>query len=202
MQYIKHFTLILISIFIISTLAFAGDKTNWQLDKAHSSVNFTVRHLGISKVNGNFKDFDAIIYADKNTGKLTSFEGTVKVSSVNTGISKRDDHLKADDFFSANKFPDMKMKSVSIIFNGNNFSGVVDFTMKGVTKRQTYSGEFLGTRIADFGSGKTKRAGYSLTLKVNRQDYGLSFNRLAEGVSIVGDEVTINIEIEMFRKVE
>lgn len=190
--------LIISAIFILTSIAYAKED-GWQLDKAHSHVGFSVRHLGISNVKGEFTDYSAEIQADKNTGKLTGFTGTVKVASVDTGIEKRDDHLRAEDFFAAKTFPVMTLKTKSISFKGNAFSGTGEFTLKGVTKKVTFSGEFLGTRIADFGNGKTKRAGYSLSFKINRQDYNLSFNKLVEGVSVVGDEVTINLEIETFR---
>ncbi len=184
-----------IVIILFSANAHAGD---WQVDKAHSSVGFSVRHLGISKVKGTFNSFTANIQADKKTGKLAKVVGTVEINTVDTGISGRDDHLKAGDFFDAKKFPTAKIVTKSIKFSGDKISGLAELTMKGVTRSVSFTGEFLGSHIVDFGQGKTLRAGYSISAKINRQNFGLTFNRLAEGVSVVGDEVTIILDMQIF----
>lgn len=171
----------------------------WQIDTAHSEVGFTVRHLGLAKVKGKFTTYEATIDADKKTGKLASINGTVQIDSVDTGMEQRDAHLKAEDFFYATKFPTMTFKSNKVSFKGNQVTAVGDLTMRGVTKRVTFTGEYLGHHKVNFGNGDQIRTGYSLTTTINRKDFGLSFGAMAEGVSVVSDKVTINLDVELSR---
>lgn len=200
MKYFKHISLSVLSLallfFALNTQA--EEPAGWKTDTAHSSVGFTVRHLGISKVNGTFKSFKSNIQADPATGKITQVEGTVEIASIDTGIEARDNHLKAEDFFDAAKFPTATLKTKSITFKGDNLTGVAELTLKGVTKKVTFTGEYLGSTVADFGHGKNRRAGYSVSTTINRRDFGLSFNKLVEGVSVVSDKVTITLEMEIF----
>ncbi len=186
-------------VFVFS-FAFMGlaEAEDWQVDPAHSSIGFSVKHLGISSVDGNFGKYTYAIKADEKTGKASYFEGTVGIASIDTGIVKRDDHLKAPDFFDAAKFPEAKLITKSIKYEGNEITAVTHLTIKGVTKEVIFKGEFLGPRKADFGQGPTMRAGYSLEGKINRQDFGLKFNKLIEGVSLVGDKIKIKLEVETY----
>jgi len=168
----------------------------WELDAGHSSVGFVVRHLGISKVRGKFATFNATIKASEKDGKIVSVQAEADVNSVDTGIKKRDDHLRAPDFFDAKKFPKMMLKTKRITWKGDDVIIVADLTIKGVTKTVEFKGEYLGSQKANFGTPQL-RAGYSLKGVINRQDFGLSFNAIAEGVSIVADKVIIELEIEM-----
>ncbi len=170
----------------------------FEIDKAHSRIGFTIRHLGISKVSGEFRDFDAKIDADSKTGHIKALAGTVKIASINTGIEKRDEHLRAADFFDAQVFPMGSLKVKSIKITDSSVTAVADLTLKGITREVTFEGEFLGVRMVNFGS-KQMRAGYSVSAKINRQDFGLKFSQLAEGVAILGDEVTIHIDAEIMR---
>lgn len=168
----------------------------WNLDPAHTTVGFTARHLGFSKVRGQFKTFSAKAQADAKTGKLVSFEATIAAKSVDTGVSKRDDHLRSGDFFAADQFPQITVKSKSIKWNGNKFTGVVALTIRGNTKDVKVEGELLGVHTVNFGQGAHLRAGYEATAKIDRKEFGLKFAGLAEGLSIVGDEVEIDIAVE------
>jgi len=188
-----------VALFFLAVSAHAADKIDWTLDKAHSHVGFSVRHLGISKVNGEFKEFDGKVVLDPQSGKLSSVEGEVRIASVDTGVDARDKHLLSGDFFDAAKFPLMTLKTKSISYNGDKLTAVADLTIKGVTKTVTLTGDYLGTRTADFGQGKTLRTGYSVSTVINRQDFGLQFNMLAEGVSVVGNDVTIQLDVELFK---
>ena len=172
----------------------------WQLDKSHSVIGFSARHLGISKVKGHFEEFEAVsVKADPQSGKIAYVEAVAKAGSVNTGIDKRDGHLRSADFFDADKYPDIRLKTTSITWDGDKISIVTDFTMKGVTRTVTFTGEYLGAVKADFGQGVTQRSGYSVEAVVNRKDFGLNFNMLAEGVSVVSDEVRLQLEVEIWR---
>jgi polyisoprenoid-binding protein YceI len=181
-------------------LCFAGSAgaqpVDWNVDMNHSEVGFTARHLGFSKVHGEFKTFTAKVKADAKTGQIVSFEATIEAKSVDTGIEKRDNHLRSDDFFAADKHPQITVKSKSIQWSGKTFKGVAVMTIRGIAKDVPFEGELLGVEAVDFGRGKHQRAGYEATAKINRKDFGLHFNGLAEGLSIAGDEVVIEITAE------
>jgi polyisoprenoid-binding protein YceI len=174
---------------------------DWQLDPAHSHVGFYARHLGFSKVEGQFHKYAAqLIKADAKTGKITALEATAETASVDSDNEKRDADLRSDHFFNAEKFPQLKFKLKSVKWNGNEFTAKVDLTMRDVTKEVVFTGELLGIHEVDFGRGKHLRAAYEATAKVNRKDFGLNFNGVAEGLSIVADEVQINLSLEMSYK--
>lgn len=171
----------------------------WKLDGSHSEVGFSVRHLGISKVKGEFTDFTAELRGDAESGNLSYVKGVVKTASVDTGNEGRDDHLQQDDFFNAGKYPDMVLEATRIRWVGDRFYATATLTIRDQTHDVTVKGEKLGVRTVDFGRGPARRAGYSAEFKIDRQKFGLRFNRLAEGVSVVGNEVTVELEIEAIR---
>lgn len=170
----------------------------WHVDQAHSHVGFEVRHLGISKVKGEFSDFDAVLQADAKTGRITAIEASAKVDSIHTGIEKRDNHLKGDEFFAADRFPVLKLKLKSVKWKGNTFVADVELTIRDVTKTVRFEGEHLGTRQVNFGALQ-QRSGFEAHTTINRHDFGLNFNSLAEGVAVVADDVKIAIDLEIYR---
>lgn len=176
-----------------------GKSIPWSLDKNHSHVGFSVRHLGISRVKGEFKKFSGEFLADPDTGRLTHVDAKVRVDSVDTGIEGRDNHLKADDFFSAAKYPEMRLVTRKIRWSGNDtFVATVDLTIRDKTHPVRFTGEFLGSHMVAFGKGpKHRRAGYSASARIDRKKFGLMFNSIAEGVSVVGDRVKIELEVEI-----
>ncbi len=180
----------------LPTVAFAQN-VDWQLDPTHTTVGFTARHLGFAKVNGNFKKFDAKVKADAKTGKISAIDATVDANSVDTDNEKRDAHLKSDDFFAADKHPKMTLVLKSITWKDSKFDGVITLTIRGNTKDVAITGEQLGVQKIDFGGGPQNRTAIEATAKISRKDFGLKFGGVAEGVSIVGDEVTLNFEISI-----
>jgi polyisoprenoid-binding protein YceI len=178
----------------------AAEGAPFDFDKTHSEVGFHVRHLGISKVKGKFTNFDGTIHADQETGKLTYVKGVVKTGSVDTGNEKRDNHLKQDDFFNSESFPDMILETRKITWNGDRFVAQSMLTIRDQTHPVVVKGELVGAQKGNFWGTKQIRAGYSAEFKINRQQFGLKFNRLAEGVSVVGNEVTVMLEVEAARK--
>lgn len=172
----------------------------WSLDKAHSHIGFSVRHLAITNVRGEFKDFDATVMADAKTGKITSVEATAKTASVDTGVEKRDAHLRKDDFFDSEMYPTMSLVTRSIKFSGKKFTATVDLTIRDVTKTVTFKGEMLGPEKVNFGDGEQFRVGYQAEATINRKDFGLKFGAITEGVAVVGDSVKITLEVELWRK--
>lgn len=176
--------------------AASAQAVDWNVDLNHSRVGFVARHLGFSKVNGEFKKFTASAKADAKTAELVSFEATIDAASVSTDVEKRDAHLRSDDFFAVEKHPKIVVQSKSIVWKGAKFSGVAVLTIRGNARDVKFEGELLGVRDVDFGRGKHKRAAYEARATVNRKDFGLHFNGLAEGLSIAGDEITIEVTVE------
>ena len=165
----------------------------YTIDKNHSEAAFQVRHI-LTKVRGTFRDFAGTINLDKATPGNSSVEFRIKAASIDTGVQKRDDHLRSPDFFDVATHPEIVFKSTKVVSKGNNtFDVTGDFTMHGVTKQITLPVTFLGEQ--KFGKGA--KAGFETGLTINRKDYGLMWNRALEsGGVMVGDEVEIAINIE------
>jgi len=169
--------------------------SNWKIDSAHSSVEFSVRHMMIAKVKGSFHSFDANITADPEDLTTASIEFTVNVSSVDTRNSDRDAHLRSPDFFDADNHPKITFKAVSIQKTGDNEYAVTgDLTIRGVTHPETFKVVYEGGGKDPWGNEK---AGFSVEGKINRTKYGLVWNAALEtGGVLVGEDVNITLEIE------
>ena len=165
----------------------------WALDPTHSEVTFSVKHLAISKVRGIFERFTASIVTAEDPSAST-VEASIEVASINTNQKDRDKHLRTNDFFKADEFPNITFTSTSVVLAGDDISVVGDLTLRGVTKSVTLTGEFGGT-VTD-GYGQTK-AGFTASTKINRHDYGVSWNAALEaGGLTLGDEISINFELQ------
>jgi polyisoprenoid-binding protein YceI len=173
-----------------------AQSADWTLDPAHTHVGFTARHLGFAKVRGELRKFSATAQADAKSGKLTALSAVAEAASVDTGVPKRDGDLRTDDFFSAAQFPSLKLVLKSVKWKGAAFTAVVALTLRDVTKDVKFTGELLGVQTVDFGRGRQQHAAYEAHATINRKDFGLKFNGLAEGISIVADEVEIDLEAE------
>jgi polyisoprenoid-binding protein YceI len=184
-------------LFALMAVAAGSYADEWTYDKPHTSVAFTVRHLVISNINGNFDQFDGKIVFDGKNWDAASAEMTVQTASVDTDNEDRDKHLRAPDFFDAEKYPTLAFKSTSVIKGeGNKFKLVGNLTIKDVTKEVTFDCEFHGT--TEF-MGTTK-AGFSAEAKIDRQDFNVSWNSVLDtGGVAVGNEVHIKLEIEANR---
>jgi len=182
----------------VLALAATASADVWNFDKPHTSVGFTVRHLVITKIHGQFKDFDGKIEFDGKNVETGSVDVTIQMGSIDTENQKRDDHLKSPDFFDVEKFPVMTFKSRKIVKGeGSNFKIIGDLTIRDVAKEVALDAEFNGA-IKDPWGGK--RAGFSAIGKINRQDFGIKWNKALEtGGFLVSDEVTINIETELVK---
>jgi len=177
----------------------AAKPEEWTIDKTHSTVGFWVRHLGVAKVRGKFKQFDGKIVADDKTGKVRSVEATARTASIDTGVEKRDAHLQSEDFFAAEQYPELKLVTKNVRWRGKKFTADVDLTIRDVTKTVQAEGELLGTHTVDWGGGPELRAGYYGEAKINRKDFNIRWGKVAEGAKVVSDEVTIVVEIEAYR---
>ena len=165
--------------------------------RVHTHVGFTARHLGFAKVRGELTKFSAKIEADAKTGKITKLEAEADARSVDTGVQKRDDDLRSDHFFAADKYPTLKLVLKSVKWKGQKFTATVALTIRDVTKDVKLEGELLGVQKVDFGRGPQMRAAYEAHGEINRKEFGLSFSGLAEGIAIVSDEVELDLELEM-----
>jgi polyisoprenoid-binding protein YceI len=165
----------------------------WVIDPSHSEISFTARHLLVSKVRGSFEKFSATItVADEFTA--SKVEATIEAASVNTRDENRDNHIRTDDFFGVEKHPTWTFVSTGLSAKGSDYELAGDLTIKGVTKSVTLALEVLGVNKDPYGNLK---AGFSASAKVNRKDFGIEWNApLEAGGFLVGDDATLNLEIE------
>lgn len=174
----------------------------WNADPVHSSVQFKVSHLVISNVVGAFNDFSANLDFDGTDVATGKVDMTISVASVDTKNPTRDTHLKSPDFFDAEKYPDITFKSKKVIKGtGDKFQLLGDMTMRGVTKEVTFDCEYHGSVEMKGTDKSTVKSGFSATATINRQDFGVSYNKVLDtGGLAVGNEVEIMLELE-FSKV-
>ena len=166
----------------------------WVSDPTHSEITFSVRHLAISKVKGNFGKF-TITAVTSDDPHATAITASIDVTSINTGNEQRDGHLRTNDFFAPEEFPTIEFVSTAIRHDGDDVFIDGDLTVRGVTKPTTFTGEFGG--VAENGYGMTM-AGGSFTTKINRHDFGVSWNAVLEAGGItLGDDVTITIDAQL-----
>jgi len=174
--------------------------TKWVFDLSHTKVGFSVRHFGITETDGFFRNFTGNIATGKEDFSDLQIDVIVNVNSIDTNDAQRDAHLKADDFFAAEKFPEMKFVStrVELTSIANEYKLHGDLMIRDITKPIIFDLEFAGIVPKDpFGNTK---AGFFLTGSLNRQDYGLSFNvLLGTGNLAVSDKVKINIPVQLLK---
>ncbi len=190
----KYFVLFL---FLLQSLLYAN---NFNIDNSHSSVDFEVTHLVISKVKGSFNQFSGEIFWDPAKLKQSFFYGSVTVDSIDTNNNTRDKHLKSDDFFDSNTYPVITIKSKTIkkTDKKNIYTLISDFTMKGVTN-EVESLLVVKGPVKD-NRGNTRYA-FETDFSVNRFDYNLNWSKLIEsGELVVGEDVVIDIKIQGIEK--
>lgn len=187
----RLFTLLLASAF----LSLAANAAHFEIDPTHSNVGFTIRHI-VSKVSGDFSDYEGTFQFDEKKPNASSVNFTVKSASISTKNQKRDDHLKSPEFFNIEKFPTITFKSTKVnkTAGKNKFKVVGEMTLLGVTKPTTWDVEYLGSAMDPWGN---MRAGFTAATKVNRKDFGMTWNKaLDKGGVMLGEEVALNLNIE------
>ncbi len=173
----------------------AGIAGKWSVDKVHSNVKFTVTHLVVSEVEGSFKVFDGTLETTKEDLSDAKVSFAVDVNSINTDNDYRDKHLKSDDFFNAEKFPQMKFESTSMkSLGGNKYQLNGNLTIRDVTKPVTFDVTYGGTAAM----GGKQKAGFKAKATINRFDYNLKWSASTEaGGLVVSKEVDIVVNLEM-----
>lgn len=165
----------------------------WEIDPNHSELSFYIRHLA-GRVRGGVAIWQGEIGADLANLGTGSVDIYAYPGSIDTGNKERDEHLRTSDFFDVRKYPTIRFTSSAIKATGSKLTITGDLTIKGVTKRVTLDGKLSGITRKDM-SGRSRIA-FLATTKINRQDFGLSWNRLVEGTTMLGDEVDVEIAIE------
>ncbi|MCA0959745.1 YceI family protein [Muricauda ruestringensis] len=168
-------------------------KTNWNIDNAHSEIAFKVKHMMISTVTGYFEDYSASVETENEDFKGASFSFTAQTDSINTKNSDRDAHLKSDDFFNVEAYPELKFESKS--FDGSTLVG--DLTIKNITKEVSLDVDFNGVAIDPYGQTK---AGFDISGAINRKDFDLTWSAVTEaGKIVVSDTVKLQLNVQFFK---
>ncbi len=189
----KSKLLISVSLLFASLNAFSAglqlEHGRYKIDEAHTRVSFLINHFVVSQVQGRFNKVEGYFMLDKDLSKA-KVEVTVPIASIDTGVEKRDEHLRSEDFFDAKKYPKMTFKSKKFKGSLEDFKVTGDLTIKDVTKEVTLDGKYTGSVKDSWGQ---IRAAIQASGKINRKDFNIKYNDMVEAGPAVGDEVTINI---------
>lgn len=167
---------------------------SYDIDANHSYIGFRVTHMGLTEVPGSFRDFSGSIVYDGKDASKSAVNFTAKVTSVDTRVAPRDNHLRSADFFEVEKYPDMTFKSTKVEKKGDKWEVTGDFTLKGVTKQITIPFTVNGMMKDPKGNVKM---GISAETMINRQDYGVKWgNKLPDGTLVLSDTVKIDLQLE------
>jgi len=182
---------------LMGTTAQALD--TYKVDPAHTSINFSIEHMVINTVHGRFRQFEGSITVDPDKGNaLKGASGTIQAKSIDTDIERRDNHLRSPDFFDAEKFPTITFESTEIKKDGSDQVLVGKFNMHGVTKDVSLPFKLKGPIKGPMGNTVV---GLEVNAKLNRKDYGLTWNKAIEaGGLMVGEDVTIQINAEFVKQ--
>ncbi len=169
-------------------------KTKWNIDPTHSEISLKVKHMMISTVTGYFEDFNASVESESENFVNANFKFTAKTDSINTKNNDRDAHLKSDDFFNAEKYPEMTFNSKS--FDGTTLVG--NLTIRDITKEISLDVDFNGVAVDPYGQTK---AGFEVTGNINRKDFNLTWSAVTEAGSIVvADKVKLVIDLQFIKE--
>jgi polyisoprenoid-binding protein YceI len=172
---------------------------SWQIDYGHSHIQFSVRHMMLAKVRGEFQKFDGTLELDEQNPENSKVAIQIDAGSINTRDDQRDGHLKSPDFLDAANFPQLLFTSKGVELTGENSAKLHgDLTIRGVTKPVTLTAEYLGKSKSPWG---TENYGFEGHTKISRKDWGLTWNAALEtGGVLVGDEINIDIELEAVKQ--
>lgn len=170
-------------------------KTSWSVDLAHSEVLFKVRHMVISTVTGKFDKFSATVNSDQEDFDGAEVEMEAEIASISTNNTDRDNHLKSDDFFNVEKYPTMKLNNGKLSKFGGDYKLTGMLTIRDITREITFDVDFNGVGKDPWGN---KKAGFEISGKINRTDFGLNWNAALEtGGVLVSEEVRLTAHIQL-----
>jgi len=174
-------------------------KTTWVIDPSHSEIAFKVKHLMISNVKGSFGEFSGQVLTDGDDFSTAEISFQINPASINTGVADRDGHLKSADFFDVENFTEITFTSGKLAETGaGEFALTGNLSIKGVSQPVKLEVEFGGLMTDPWGNEK---AGFTLTGKLNRKDFGLTWNAALEaGGVLVGEEIKLNIDVELLKQ--
>ncbi len=179
-------------------LAVGANAATYAIDTGHSNVSFKVRHMMVSKVAGNFNTFSGTVEFTEGAVQDWSVEAVIDMASINTNDEKRDEHLVSPDFFNVEKYPEMTFVTKGVKVDGDDYVLMGDLTLMGVTKPVELALEFNGEIDDPWGN---TRAGFSAEGKIDRRDFGMSWNKtMDKGGVVVGNDVSISLEIEAIKQ--
>ena len=187
------------AIALLTSLSALAQTSTWNIDPAHSTAQFTVRHLAISNVTGNFTKVTGSVVLNEKDITQSQVSASIDVSSVDTRVEARDKDLKSPNFFDVEKYPTIDFKSKRIVSGGGKLQVIGDLTIHGTTREVTLDVDGPTPELTDpWGSS---RRGISATTTINRKDFNLVYNNLLKtGEAVVGDNVKIQIDAEMVKK--
>jgi polyisoprenoid-binding protein YceI len=170
-------------------------KANWTVDPAHSAVTFSVRHMMVAKVRGRFTQWEAEVHLDADDMTKSEVDVKIQASSIDTGVSDRDGHLKSGDFLDAENHPEIRFKSKRIEKAADDkYTVVGDLSIRGTTREVTLDVDSLGEAKDPWGN---QRAAFEAKTSINRKDFGLTWNQALEaGGVLVGEQVNIEVEVQ------
>ncbi|MGE0160521.1 MAG: YceI family protein [Gemmatimonadales bacterium] len=173
----------------------------WKIDASHSHAEFGVRHMMIATVKGRFSDIDGTVVVEDGDPTTANIDVTIGVASIDTRVEQRDQHLRSPDFFDVERFPTLTFRGTKVRRSGEDRYEVLgDLTIRDVTRPVTLDVRSLGSVRDPWGND---RAGYSATTRINRKDFGLNWNQVLEtGGFVVGDEVKVDLEVELVRSAD
>jgi polyisoprenoid-binding protein YceI len=172
--------------------------TTYKIDAAHSDILFKVKHLMITTVTGQFKNFDATLTAEKEDFSDAQISFTADVNSIDTRSEQRDGHLKGDDFFNAEKFPELKFTSTSFSKNGSGYVLKGDLTIRDITKPIELKADYNGAMVDPWGQ---KKVGFEAEGTIKRKEFGLSWDAVTEaGGVVVSDDVKLQLNVQFIQQ--
>jgi polyisoprenoid-binding protein YceI len=200
MTRIRITILTLTTLMVLNVVPRAARAATWEIDPAHTTIQFSVRHMMVSNVRGQFTKFSGHVDGDEATPTAARLEATIDAASIDTANQKRDDHLRSPDFLDAAKFPTITFTSKKIEKAGEaKFKIRGDLTLHGVTREVVLEVSDVAPPIKD--PMGNMRAGAEARTTINRQDFGVSFNKTVEGGGLlVGNDITITIDVEVTKK--
>jgi polyisoprenoid-binding protein YceI len=192
-------TILVSTIVLLASLSAFAQTSAWNIDPAHSTAQFTVRHLGISNVTGSFTKVTGTVLLNEQDIAQSQVAASIDVNSIDTRVEARDKDLKSPNFFDVEKYPTIEFKSKKIVSSGGKLQVIGDLTIHGTTREVTLDVDGPTPALTD--PWGNLRRGISATTTINRKDFNLVYNNLLKtGEAMVGDTVKIQIDAELVKK--